>query len=79
MNRGMGNKIGILGGTFNPIHMGHLILAQGAVEAFDLSKVLCIPCARPPHKKAGGLVEARHRLAMVEASISRKGEMGKEE
>lgn len=69
MNSGMGNKIGILGGTFNPVHIGHLILAQNALETFDLSEVLFVPCAQPPHKGSATLAAARHRLAMVEAAI----------
>jgi len=69
MNSGAVNRIGILGGTFNPVHIGHLILAQSAVEAFDLAKVLFIPCAQPPHKEPAGLVTAEHRMAMLEAAI----------
>jgi len=61
-------RIGILGGTFNPIHVGHLMLAQGATERCDLAKVLFIPCAVPPHKK-GPLSSAEHRLAMIKAAI----------
>lgn len=59
-------KIGILGGTFNPIHHGHLILTQNAIDAFDLSKVLMIPCAVPPHKRVHDLIPANHRLDMLE-------------
>ena len=62
-------RIGILGGTFNPIHIGHLILAQSALEAFELEKVLFIPCGTPPHKDSAGLIAAEHRLAMVEAAV----------
>jgi len=50
MDRGVESRIGILGGTFNPVHLGHLILAQSAFESCDLTKVLFIPCARPPTK-----------------------------
>ena len=49
-------RVGILGGTFNPVHLGHLILAQSAMEAFDLGKVLFIPCGVPPHKNPGTLI-----------------------
>lgn len=63
------SRIGILGGTFNPVHTGHLILAQSALEAFELEKVLFIPCGMPPHKESAGLIAAAHRLAMVEAAI----------
>lgn len=62
-------RIGILGGTFNPVHMGHLIMAQDALELFELSKVLLIPCAHPPHKAGNELAPAAHRLAMLEAAL----------
>lgn len=63
------SRIGILGGTFNPIHTGHLIMAQCALEIFELSKVLFVPCATPPHKTAARLVSVKHRLAMIDAAI----------
>ncbi|MGQ9661496.1 MAG: nicotinate-nucleotide adenylyltransferase [Kiritimatiellia bacterium] len=65
----MERRVGILGGTFNPIHLGHLILAQTAFETLGLSAIVFIPCHRPPHKETTPLVAARHRLAMVEAAI----------
>jgi nicotinate-nucleotide adenylyltransferase len=64
-----GSRIGILGGTFNPIHMGHLILAQGAMETFELGTVLFVPCANPPHKRDRALVAAEHRVAMLQGAI----------
>jgi len=63
------SRLGILGGTFNPVHLGHLIMAQDALECFDLSQVIFVPCSKPPHKPASGLAPARHRLAMLEAAI----------
>lgn len=51
------------------MHTGHLILAQDALEAFDLSKILFVPCNLPPHKDAGQLVSAAHRAAMLEKAI----------
>lgn len=63
------NRIGILGGTFNPVHTGHLILAQDAMEHFELGRVLFMPCARPPHKPERDLLPAEHRIAMLEAAI----------
>lgn len=62
-------RIGILGGTFNPVHLGHLILAQEAAEMCELSKVLFVPCAQPPHKPTAALSPDRHRLAMLQAAV----------
>lgn len=62
-------RIGILGGTFNPIHTGHLLLAEGAKEKLGLDYILFIPCYLPPHKKPLKLVPARHRLAMVRLAV----------
>ncbi len=62
-------RVGILGGTFNPLHIGHLILAQSALESFELSSVLFIPCATPAHKSSRALLPGKHRLAMVERAI----------
>ncbi len=58
-------RIGILGGTFNPIHTGHIQMAQGARDALGLSKVLLIPAADPPHKEVDGHVSAQHRYRMA--------------
>lgn len=69
MNVASPDRIGILGGTFNPFHLGHLVLAQDALEKLSLSHIVFVPCATPPHKKCRGLISARHRLAMVEAAI----------
>lgn len=63
------NRIGILGGTFNPVHFGHLVLAQSAYECIDLSKVLFVPSNMPPHKKGFNLASAEHRKAMIDAAI----------
>lgn len=54
-----------MGGTFDPIHHGHLLAAESAREAFGLSKVVFVPAARPPHKAEKDLTPARHRLAMA--------------
>ncbi|MDM8561987.1 nicotinate (nicotinamide) nucleotide adenylyltransferase [Candidatus Marithioploca araucensis] len=60
--------IGILGGTFNPIHHGHLRLALELYERLDLAKVLLIPSAYPPHR-AQPSVSSQCRLEMVQAAI----------
>lgn len=58
-------KIGLFGGTFNPIHIGHLRGAEEIREAFSLEKVVFVPAATPPHKDAEKIVDPDHRLKMV--------------
>ena len=62
-------RIGILGGTFNPIHVGHLLMAQDALEQMELERVIFIPSATPPHKTVDKLASARDRLRMIELAI----------
>ncbi len=62
-------RFGVLGGTFNPIHIGHLAMAQMALERFDLDKVIFVPSNRPPHKKIANLASARDRFQMVRLAI----------
>ncbi len=61
--------IGIFGGTFNPIHNGHLRLALELYERLDLAEVRLIPSANPPHRKQPS-VSSQHRLEMVQAAIA---------
>ncbi len=58
-------RVGILGGTFNPIHEGHIQMAQGARCALGLDEVLLIPAADPPHKEVDGHISAQHRYQMA--------------
>lgn len=59
-------RIGVMGGTFDPIHMAHLMIAEEAMDAYELDKVLFIPTAIPPHKLGKHITSAKHRLAMVQ-------------
>ena len=63
-------KIGILGGTFNPIHTGHLAIANVALDGLNLDKVLFIPSYLPPHKTSANVVSAEHRLNMVKLAMA---------
>lgn len=58
-------RVGIFGGSFDPVHAGHLFVARCAREAFELDRVLFVPAARPPHKPGVRLACAEHRLAML--------------
>jgi nicotinate-nucleotide adenylyltransferase len=61
-------KIGILGGSFDPVHLGHIAIAEAARDAHGLDRVLLVPAGRPPHK-SGELAPAADRLAMVRLAI----------
>ena len=62
-------KIGILGGTFNPIHNGHLMLAKEAYEQHNLDKVWIMVSPNPPHKAGTTIVDVTHRNNMVKVAI----------
>lgn len=66
----MTKKLGILGGTFNPIHVGHLAAAEEVRERLDLERVLFIPSFLPPHKDDEAIPPAAQRLAMVKIAIA---------
>jgi nicotinate-nucleotide adenylyltransferase len=61
---------GIFGGTFDPIHVAHLAVAEAARDAFGLRRVLFIPAAQPPHKPGRVITGVADRLAMVEAAVA---------
>jgi nicotinate-nucleotide adenylyltransferase len=58
-------KIGIMGGTFDPIHYGHLVTAEAARDEFNLDKVVFVPSGNPPHKKEKSISEGSDRLYMT--------------
>lgn len=59
-------SIALFGGSFDPIHFGHLISARSVAERLNLSKVILLPSARPPHKQNAAVTEASHRFAMAQ-------------
>jgi len=62
-------KVGILGGTFNPIHIGHLILAEEAREKLKLDKIIFVPAYLPPHKDNSDIARAKERLSMLKLAL----------
>ncbi|PJF40535.1 MAG: nicotinate-nucleotide adenylyltransferase [Chloroflexi bacterium] len=63
-------RVGILGGTFDPPHIGHLILAEYSAEALALDHLLFVPAADPPHKQDQAKTPIAHRLAMLERALA---------
>ncbi|MBD3413256.1 MAG: nicotinate-nucleotide adenylyltransferase [Candidatus Aminicenantes bacterium] len=63
-------KIGLLGGTFNPVHYGHLKAAQQVIERFHLHKILFVPSYDPPHKTKKHIISPAHRYHMVKLAVS---------
>jgi len=61
----MADKTALFGGSFNPIHVGHLIVARAVAEHLDVSRLIFVPSGNPPHKRSGGLADAAARLTMA--------------
>ena len=62
-------RVGVFGGTFNPIHFGHLLIADEICEFLELDRMLFVPASVPPHKPAGELAPAADRFAMTELAV----------
>jgi nicotinate-nucleotide adenylyltransferase len=62
-------RIGVMGGTFDPPHDGHLALARAAAAQLDLERVMLVPAAEPPHKPGGATMPATQRMALVRAAV----------
>lgn len=62
-------RIGIFGGSFNPPHVGHLVIAEWMREEFGLDRIVWVPAARSPFKVEADLVEPSHRLEMVRCAV----------
>lgn len=65
----MASGIALFGGTFDPIHHGHLIAARGVIEQIGFERVVFIPAPKPPHKVGRELTDASHRLRMARLAI----------
>ncbi|MBN1641508.1 MAG: nicotinate-nucleotide adenylyltransferase [Anaerolineae bacterium] len=63
-------RIGVIGGTFDPIHLGHLIVAEEARTRLGLSQVVFVPAGQPPHKRAHALTSPDQRVEMVQLAIA---------
>jgi nicotinate-nucleotide adenylyltransferase len=63
-------RVGVVGGTFDPIHIGHLLIAEEARVRLELEEVVFVPAAMPPHKLDKDITPVEHRLAMVELAIA---------
>lgn len=63
-------RVGLFGGSFNPVHLAHLVLAEQAWAMLDLDRVIFIPAKLPPHKDPAALAGARERLRMVRLAIT---------
>lgn len=62
--------VAVYGGTFNPPHCGHLVVAETARETLRLDRILFVPTATPPHKGAAALAPARHRMEMTRLAVA---------
>ena len=71
MNNGL-KRVGLLGGTFDPIHNGHLDLATKTAQLFELEEVIFIPVSQSPHKLEDQPTPSLHRVAMLELAIEQK-------
>ena len=65
-DKGRELRLGILGGTFDPIHLGHLRVAEEIGEELQLERIYLLPAAVPPHKEARPITPFHHRLAMTQ-------------
>ena len=70
MDTRFSKRSGILGGTFNPIHYGHIELGIQALSQFDLDKVLVMPNNKPAYKDVTSEIAASHRIEMIKLAIS---------
>lgn len=65
-------RIGLLGGSFNPVHKGHVTLAEKAIDKLKLDQVLFVPCYHAPHREGKKVISAKHRVAMLKRALKGK-------
>ena len=65
----MKRRVGIFGGTFDPVHMGHLLMAEEAVERLRLDRLIFLPAGRPAHKRDRSITPVEHRIAMLRLAV----------
>lgn len=63
-------RIGLMGGTFDPIHYGHLLIAENAYEQFQLDEVIFLPTGHSPHKDVRQILDAEERMEMIQLAIA---------
>lgn len=63
-------KLGVMGGTFDPVHYGHLVAAEGVRYEYRLDKVIFVPAGRPPHKPDYRISDPEHRLALTRLAVA---------
>lgn len=69
-------RIALFGGSFNPVHMAHLIIAERVIDALPVEKLLFMPCAMPPLKSGAQMAPAEDRLAMLQLAIAGNSRFG---
>jgi len=65
----MTQRLGLYGGSFDPIHFGHLVSARAIAEHFNIQRIILIPAARPPHKTGPSVTPVEHRLTMARLAV----------
>ncbi len=68
-------KIALFGGTFNPPHIGHYLIAKEVIKQYGISKVFFVPAYIPPHKNAADIIDAKHREKMVKLLINNEKDL----
>lgn len=63
-------RLGLYGGSFDPVHLGHLLLAETCREACELDRVLFLPCGQSPHKPRGAIASGKQRAEMLELAVA---------